>query len=111
MDRQDLTVILPGHDINYIGYSGVLGLIGKRDGEPVVPGVQIADIGGGALMALSGITMALFHKERTGKGQYMDVSMLDGVVTWLYAAASEYFASGEVPKRGKNRLDGRYRFL
>lgn len=102
--------LLPGHDINYIGYSGVLGLIGKRDGEPVVPGVQLADIGGGALMALSGILMALFHKERTGKGQYLDVSMLDGVVTWLYAAASEYFASGEVPKRGNNRLDGRYPF-
>ena len=38
--------------------------------------------------------MALLHKERTGKGQYIDVSMLDGAVTWLYAAASDYFASG-----------------
>ena len=72
---------LPGHDINYIGYSGILGLIGEKDGKPVVPGVQIADIGGGALMALSGICMALFHKERTGKGQYIDVSMMDGAVT------------------------------
>ena len=102
--------LLVGHDINYIGYSGILGLIGKKDGEPVVPGVQIADIGSGALMALSGICMALFHKERTGKGQYIDVSMLDGAVTWLYAAASDYFASGNVPERGKNRLDGRYPF-
>ena len=101
---------LPGHDINYIGYSGILGLIGEKDGKPIVPGVQIADIGGGALMALSGICMALFHKERTGKGQYIDVSMMDGAVTWLYAAASDYFATGKVPKRGSNRLDGHFAF-
>ena len=101
---------LPGHDINYIGYGGILGLIGQKDGKPVVPGAQIADLGGGALMALSGITMALFHKEKTGKGQYIDVSMMDGAVTWLYAAASDYFASGEIPERGKTRLDGKYAF-
>lgn len=101
---------LPGHDINYIGYSGILGLIGEKDGKPIVPGVQIADIGGGALMALSGICMALFHKERTGKGQYIDVSMMDGAVTWLYATASDYFASGKVPERGSNRLDGQFAF-
>ena len=101
---------LPGHDVNFIGYSGILGLIGQKDGKPVVPGVQIADLGGGALMALSGITMALLHKERTGKGQYIDVSMLDGAVTWLYTAASDYFASGEIPERGKNRLDGKFAF-
>ncbi|MCK1983551.1 MULTISPECIES: CaiB/BaiF CoA transferase family protein [Peribacillus] len=101
---------LPGHDINYIGYSGILGLIGEKNGKPVVPGVQIADVGGGALMALSGICMALFNKERTGKGQYIDVSMMDGAVTWLYAAASDYFASGKVPERGENRLDGQYAF-
>ncbi|MEE3952382.1 CaiB/BaiF CoA-transferase family protein [Peribacillus frigoritolerans] len=101
---------LPGHDINYIGYSGILGLIGQKNGKPVVPGVQIADIGGGALMALSGISMALFHKERTGKGQYIDVSMLDGAVSWLYAAASDYFASAAVPERGKTRLSGQFAF-
>ncbi|MGW6663502.1 MULTISPECIES: CoA transferase [Peribacillus] len=101
---------LPGHDINYIGYSGILGLIGEKNGKPVVPGVQIADIGGGALMALSGICMALLNKERTGKGQYIDISMMDGAVTWLYASASDYFASGKVPERGGNRLDGQYAF-
>ena len=101
---------LPGHDINFIGYSGILGLIGEKNGKPVIPGVQVADLGGGALMALSAITMALLHKERTGKGQYIDVSMLDGAVTWLYAAASDYFASGKVPERGKNRLDGHFAF-
>lgn len=101
---------LPGHDINYIGYSGVLGLIGEKDGKPVVPGVQIADLGGGALLALSAICMALFQKERTGKGQYIDVSMLDGAITWQYAALSDYFASGRLPKRGETRLDGQFAF-
>ncbi|MGN1385307.1 MAG: CaiB/BaiF CoA transferase family protein [Bacillus sp. (in: firmicutes)] len=101
---------LPGHDINFIGYSGILGLIGEKNGKPVIPGVQVADLGGGALMALSAITMALLHKERTGKGQYIDVSMLDGAITWLYASASDYFASGTIPERGKNRLDGHFAF-
>ncbi len=102
--------LLPGHDINYAGYSGILSLNGEADGKPVIPGVQIADIGGGSLMALSGILMALLHKEKTGEGQYIDVSMTDGAVTWLYAAASDYFASGDVPKRGKNRLDGQFAY-
>ena len=101
---------LPGHDINYAGYSGILSLNGEADGKPVIPGVQIADIGGGSLMALSGILMALLNKEKTGKGQYIDVSMTDGAVTWLYAAASDYFVSGDVPERGKNRLDGQFAY-
>lgn len=101
---------LPGHDINYIGYSGILGLIGEKNGKPVVPGVQIADIGGGSLMALSGICMALFHRDRTGEGQYIDVSMVDGAITWLYAAMSDYFVSGKVPERGDTRLDGQFAF-
>ena len=101
---------LPGHDINYIGYSGLLGLIGEKDGKPVVPGVQIADLGGGSLMALASICMALFHRERTGNGQYIDVSMMDGAITWLYAAMSDYFASGTIPKRGATRLDGAFAF-
>ncbi|WP_174733332.1 CaiB/BaiF CoA transferase family protein [Mesobacillus harenae] len=101
---------LPGHDINYIGYSGILGLIGEKDGKPVVPGVQIADIGGGALMALSGICMALFHRVRSGQGQYIDVSMMDGAVSWLYASASDYFASGKTPERGNTRLDGHFAY-
>ena len=101
---------LPGHDINYAGYSGILSLNGEADGKPVIPGVQIADIGGGSLMALSGILMALLHREKTGKGQHIDVSMTDGAVTWLYAAASDYFVSGDVPERGKNRLDGQFAY-
>jgi crotonobetainyl-CoA:carnitine CoA-transferase CaiB-like acyl-CoA transferase len=99
---------MAGHDVNYIGYSGVLGLIGMRGDKPVIPGVQIADIGGGSMMALSGIMMALFHRERTGKGQYIDISMLDGAISWLYGAAAEYFVTGETQERGNARLNGKY---
>lgn len=99
---------LPGHDINYLGYSGILGLIGERDGKPVVPGVQIADIGGGAFMALSGICMALLSRTQTGKGQYIDVSMMDGAISWQYVSASEYLATKNIPKKGNTRLTGKY---
>ena len=101
---------LVGHDVNFIGYCGVLGLIGLKNGRPVIPGVQIADIGGGALMALAAICMALVSKQRTGKGQYIDVSMFDGAIAWLYAPLSDYFASGQVPARGDTLLGGRYAY-
>lgn len=97
-----------GHDINYIGYAGVLGLTGPAGGEPVLPGVQIADLGGGALMAATGILLALLARQRTGRGQYVDISMLDGVVSWLPIAAGHLFAGGDGQRRGETRLTGRY---
>ncbi|MGQ9825798.1 MAG: CaiB/BaiF CoA transferase family protein, partial [Desulfotomaculales bacterium] len=98
----------PGHDINYLGYAGVLGMTGNAGGPPVVPGVQIADIGGGALAAVAGILLALLARERTGRGQFVDVAMLDGVISWLPTLAGGYFAGGEVPVRGKTWLTGGY---
>lgn len=98
----------PGHDINYLGYAGVLGMTGNAGGPPVVPGVQIADIGGGALTAAAGILLALLARERTGRGQFVDVAMLDGVISWLPTLAGGYFAGGEVPARGKTWLTGGY---
>lgn len=94
----------PGHDINYVSYAGILGMNGGPE-RPVVPSVQIADLGGG-LMALVGILLALQARERTGEGQYVDVSMLDGAVSWLYTLANEYFAYGEAPSRENTRLSG-----
>jgi len=97
-----------GHDINYIGYAGALGLTGRAGGEPALPGVQIADLGGGALMAAAGILLALLARVKTGCGQYVDVAMLDGVVSWLPIAAGHYFAGGDAQRRGETRLTGRY---
>jgi len=71
-----------GHDVNYLGYAGVLNYVGEAGRAPVIPGVQIADIGGGALMAAVGILAALAARERSGRGQFVDVAMLDGMVAW-----------------------------
>jgi len=95
-----------GHDINYIGIGGILGITGQREGPPVIPASQIADIGAGGMMATIGILLALAHRRETGRGQYIDISMLDGVISWLSMFASKYFADGEIPQRGGMRLNG-----
>jgi crotonobetainyl-CoA:carnitine CoA-transferase CaiB-like acyl-CoA transferase len=91
-----------GHDMNYLGLVGLLGLTGERDGPPVQPAGQIADLGGGALMAAFGILAAL----QSGEGQMVDVSMADGALSWLAMVAGRYFADGVVPQRGKLELAG-----
>ena len=91
-----------GHDMNYLGLVGLLGLTGEKDGPPVQAAGQIADIGGGALMAAFGILAAL----RSGKGQVVDVSMADGALSWLAMVAARYFADGAVPQRGSLELAG-----
>ncbi|PIX24431.1 MAG: formyl-CoA transferase [Deltaproteobacteria bacterium CG_4_8_14_3_um_filter_45_9] len=97
-----------GHDINYIGLGGILELTGSRDGDPIIPGVQIADIGGGGMMAAIAILAAIVHREKTGEGQYLDVAMHDGVISWLSIHAGRYFMDKELPKRGEMHLSGRY---
>lgn len=73
----------PGHDINYIGYTGILSLNGNGDGVPLVPSVPIADIGGGGAMAVIGMLAGLLARNRTHEAQWIDVSMLDGSASWL----------------------------
>jgi crotonobetainyl-CoA:carnitine CoA-transferase CaiB-like acyl-CoA transferase len=75
-----------GHDANYLSYAGVLNLIGEPDRPPSIPGIQIADIAGGGMNAAIGILLALFAREKTGKGQYIDISMTDGMVGFLPVA-------------------------
>jgi len=95
-----------GHDMNYLGLNGVLGLTGDADGPPVQPGGQIADLGGGALMAAFGIMAALRERERSGEGQLVDVSMFDGSLSWLALVAAKYLADGATPRRGEPELAG-----
>jgi len=97
-----------GHDMNYLGLGGLLGLTGERDGPPVQAAGQIADIGGGALMAAVGILVALRERERSGRGQLVDCSMFDGALSWLAMLAAETFATGSAPQRGDVGLAGRY---
>jgi alpha-methylacyl-CoA racemase len=95
-----------GHDMNYLGLNGLLGLSGDADGPPVQPAGQIADLGGGALMAAFGILAALQERERSGEGQLVDVSMFDGSLSWLALVAAKYLADGEPPRRGRLELAG-----
>ncbi|MGM0788187.1 MAG: CaiB/BaiF CoA transferase family protein, partial [Thermodesulfobacteriota bacterium] len=79
---------LVGHDANYLSVAGVLDLIGEPDGRPVIPGIQIADMAGGGMNAVIGIMFALYSREKTGTGQYIDISMTDGSMSLLSLAVS-----------------------
>jgi crotonobetainyl-CoA:carnitine CoA-transferase CaiB-like acyl-CoA transferase len=96
----------PGHDLNYLALSGLLALSGEADGPPVQSAGQIADIGGGALMALVGIMSALRERERSGEGQFVDISMFDGSLSWLALVAAGGFATDAAPRRGELALGG-----
>jgi alpha-methylacyl-CoA racemase len=95
-----------GHDMNYLGLNGVLAITGDEDGPPVQAGGQIADLGGGALMAAFGILAALRERDRSGEGQLVDVSMFDGALSWLAMVAARVFAAGDRPRRGDEMLAG-----
>ena len=84
-----------GHDIDYLAMAGLLGLTG-HDGEVIQPGVQIADIAGGSLYAVTGILAALFERERTGRGRVIDASMTDGAAGFaLIQHAREHLGNPE----------------
>jgi crotonobetainyl-CoA:carnitine CoA-transferase CaiB-like acyl-CoA transferase len=95
-----------GHDMNYLGLGGLLGLTGEADGPPVQAAGQIADIGGGALMGAIGVLVALKERERSGEGQFVDCSMFDGALSWLALVAAEALATGNTPRRGQLPLSG-----
>lgn len=96
-----------GHDINYLALNGVLSYSG-REGSPTFPGVQVADLGGGALYAAFSIAAALFARERLGKGQFIDMSMADGALTWHCLRWGKYLADSTVPSQGDDFLNHGY---
>ncbi|MBW1810090.1 MAG: CoA transferase [Deltaproteobacteria bacterium] len=95
-----------GHDINYCSKAGVSGASGDSQGAPALLGVQVADVGGGTWQALAAIMAALFQRERTGQGQWLDVSMTDGVLTTMFLALQEVLAGEPAPARGQAPLTG-----
>jgi alpha-methylacyl-CoA racemase len=97
-----------GHDLNYAAVAGTLLLGEQADGAPAMPGLQVGDLGGGALHAALAIMVALHHAARTGEGQHCDVSMVDGLISWAAVHAAQLFATGEAPEPGNGRLTGRY---
>jgi len=98
---------LPGHDINYISIGGALNLIGEADGKPAVPLNLVADFGGGN-NAVIGILSALIARSKMGKGQYIDISLTDSVISLLTQMATDYFQHGVILKRGEIGVGGAY---
>src|SRR5262249_50788241 len=92
--------------INSMGYAGALSGTGRRGEAPLMSGVQVADLGGGSLLAAFAIAAALHHRQTSGRGQFIDAAMTDGVVSWLAPYLGPFFATGRVPARGEERLNG-----
>src|SRR5436190_12769363 len=98
-----------GHDINYLAVGGYLGTQGRRaDDGPAIPGATIADGAGGGLHAALAICAALFHRERTGRGSYLDVSTTEGVLHLMALFVDEYLATGRETAPDSSLLTGRY---
>lgn len=97
-----------GHDINYIGVGGLLGMTGEADEKPTVPGLPVADYAGGMLCAFS-LMVGLFQAAQTGEGDYYDVSMTDTIVSWLTSYAADVLnPQGTTPERGETQPAGKY---
>jgi alpha-methylacyl-CoA racemase len=95
-----------GHDLNYIGLTGVLHQIGPTDGKPVVPLNLIGDFGGGGLLMAFGIMCAVFEARQSGKGQVIDAAMVDGALSFM-AMFFGYRARGQFEDRtGRHLLGG-----
>lgn len=100
-----------GHDLNYIARSGVLAYGGAPGGAPAMPGVQVGDIGGGSLFALVGLLAALYERQRTGRGRFVDVSMTEGAMAFLHMHLAARMLVGDEGKplaRGVDTLNGGY---
>jgi crotonobetainyl-CoA:carnitine CoA-transferase CaiB-like acyl-CoA transferase len=97
---------LSGHDLNYISIGGALGMIGRPRERPSIPMNFLADYAGGGMLAAFGIVTALFRRERSGRGQYVDVSMSDGTLSLATKLAGQWFEHGAVPAPGQHRING-----
>jgi crotonobetainyl-CoA:carnitine CoA-transferase CaiB-like acyl-CoA transferase len=98
-----------GHDVNYLAMAGLLDQMGASpDTPPMIPGTQIADVAGGGMNAALGILLALSARERTGAGQYVDISMTDGAMGLMGYAATFFFMAGQKLERGRSMLTGRF---
>jgi crotonobetainyl-CoA:carnitine CoA-transferase CaiB-like acyl-CoA transferase len=97
-----------GHDANYLSVAGLLGVNGPKGGPPTLSGVQLADLAGGSLHAVMGVLLALQSRARTGEGQFVDVSMMDGSLSMMYVPFASFLANDAQPQLGNEGLSGRY---
>jgi crotonobetainyl-CoA:carnitine CoA-transferase CaiB-like acyl-CoA transferase len=95
-----------GHDLNYIGSTGLLALNPGPADRPVVPPALVADIGGGTLPAVMNILLGLRQRDRSGEGCHIDIAMTDAMFTFLSHALAAGWAGGQFPASGRERLTG-----
>ena len=95
-----------GHDINYMGYAGLLSLTADQTGKPIQPGLQMADIAGGSYPVVMGILAALVNRNITGWGQHVDVAMTDAVQPLSVLPLAEFSTTGLLPRPGMGPLSG-----
>ncbi len=96
----------PAHDLNFMALTGVLDFMRPAGAAPFVPGLPIGDIGAGTQYGVIGILLALQARERTGRGQFVDVSMYDGMLAWMGYIGGDFFASGAIPGRAESDVLG-----
>jgi crotonobetainyl-CoA:carnitine CoA-transferase CaiB-like acyl-CoA transferase len=97
---------LVGHDINYISVGGALGVTGRPGSAPAIPVNIVADFAGGGLTAAFAICLAIIAREKTGRGQNVDIGMSDGVLSLMTSAFSGLFSSGRPIRPGEFMLNG-----
>ena len=95
-----------GHDINYLARSGLMNYSGTKDKGPSLTGMQIADVASGSNNSVIGILAAVIHRKDTGEGQYIDISMTDGVMAFNAMMATTYLAGAAEPQREQELLNG-----
>lgn len=95
-----------GHDINYIGYAGVLDQIGTAGGPPALSNLQIADLLGGTMGAMTGMLVALLDARSSGRGRHVDVSMTDTAMAHTIFPLVDVLADGGVLPQGRHFLTG-----
>jgi len=101
---------LPGHDINFEALAGILSVSRNRDERrPAIPSVPVADLAGGFNAALA-ILASLRTRDRTGRGEFIDVAIYDTAVTLLVLGLARFFATGEEPVAGETLITGSFPF-
>ncbi len=102
---------VPAHDVNILSLAGITGLTGTKEGKPALSTLQLGGTAGGSLFAALAILMALNCRHKTGKGQFCDISMMDGLISLLAYTLSEWSGTGLLPEMGNGLLTGGYAYF
>jgi alpha-methylacyl-CoA racemase len=95
-----------GHDINYLSLAGIMSYSGRKDSGPCIMGIQVADVGSGSNNTVIGILAAVIHRMKTGKGQYIDISMTDGLFPHHVVSGIRNLIGAEEPGFETEMLNG-----